>query len=86
MSLLKASNDELRQEIERRKIALTKPDQILFSLTDESMFKLQKRCQFYIDSLAGGERYKDPEEHIFEAAIELCFGKNIWDWINKRLE
>ena len=80
-----ASDDDLRKEIEKRKVASAKPEPILFSLADASFFLLQKLCLSYIDSLAGGEYFKDAEYHIFEAAITLFYGKDVWKWINERI-
>ena len=87
------SDDELRKEIERREIADTKPkprlsgsSPALLILDDEFMFKLQNLCQEYINSLAGREHFKDAEYHIFEAAITLFYGLDVWSWINERLK
>ena len=82
MDLSKVSSDELRQEIERRKIALTKPEPVVFANTD--IFKLQKLCASEIESYASGKYFKDAEQNIYEVALELFYGKDVWDWINKR--
>ena len=84
MDLSEISNDELRKEIERRKIALTKPQMRVWTSVDTN--KLKELCQDYIDSLAGDCRFKDPEHIICEAAIELFFGEDVWGWINERIE
>ncbi len=88
VDLSKVTGDELRKEIERRKIALTKPQRIAWTSAD--MFvasgKLRELCQDYINSLAGDGRFKDAEYHIFEAAITLFYGVDAWNWINERVE
>ncbi len=85
MDISKVTNDELRQEIEKRKIAETKPKPLTI-YTNPDVAKFQKLCSQYIDSLAGEEYFKDHEYYIFEAAIELFYGKDVWDWINERTD
>ena len=81
--LSELSNDELRQEIERRKIALTKP-KIRNDISISDFVKLQDLCEQYIEMMAGGEYFKDSDVHISEAAVELFYGKDVWSWISKR--
>ena len=48
--------------------------------------RLRRLCQEYIDQLAEDDYVDDDLEHyIFEAAMELAFGKGVWKWINARL-
>lgn len=84
MDIEKFTDDEIRAEIERRKISATKP--LSFStLADMDLDRLRKLCESYIDSLAGGEQFKDPESTIFEQVISMFYGASVWDWINDRL-
>jgi len=40
----------------------------------------------YIDALSIHERYKDIEAYVFEAAIEAFYGKDVWGWVNQKID
>jgi len=47
--------------------------------------ELKKICQDYINSIATDEWVDEDYPHyIYEVAIETLFGKNVWDFINRR--
>lgn len=43
-------------------------------------------CQEYIDFISSEDYYDDNDyvEYIFEEAMIACFGKKVWEYINKR--
>jgi len=48
---------------------------------------LKKICQDYIDSIANNEYVDDDFDHyIYETAIETFFGKEVWQFINRRMK
>ena len=48
---------------------------------------LLELCQSYIDDLyKNGYEPKDIEHWIYEAVVEMAFGKDVWSWINKQLK
>ena len=78
MELNDFTDKQLRTELEKRKL----PKPSLLKSIDQS--KLIKLCQSYIDQLDhNGSEDDDSEHYIFEAAIEMLFGKTAWKWINK---
>ncbi len=80
------SDEELRDEVERRKVAQEeerKPKQL--AVIDDST--LRESCQEYIDSVGENEdRDCNLENFVFEAALEAVFGKQVWKWFNESLE
>lgn len=54
------------------------------------LHNLIKSCQEYIDFIDSvGEDYSedgldDFEHRIFETAVTAVYGREVWDWINKR--
>lgn len=59
-----------------------KPDTI--ETKPEKLEELKKLCQKYIDDKIHGElNWYNIESDVFECAIELFFGEEIWDWLNK---
>ena len=48
---------------------------------------LRDICQDYIDFIDNDEEYHEDNKfksYIFEIAVELIFGKDIWEFINNR--
>jgi hypothetical protein len=84
MSLKSYPTDKLKEELERREqVQKTKPAQ----LEELDTRKLRKTCQEYIDWIAGEVDYlKDPEHFIFEEAMMMIFGRDVWAWINENTE
>jgi hypothetical protein len=76
------TSDALRAELERREEAKrspAKPRRV--ALTDFA--PVIKLCVGYIDGTETGHLNKDDmQTYIFEAAMEACFGKDVWVWIN----
>lgn len=86
MNLTEYSDADLRKEIERRdneKKEAEKPIQII----EVDLTKLRKLCSDYIDFVASEDFHDDNdyEYYIYEMAITMFYGKNVWDWINKRI-
>lgn len=46
---------------------------------------LKRLCQEHIDDFNTGNEDDDDEHYIYEAAMEAVFGKNVWKWINSRV-
>ena len=76
---------ELIAEIERRTNA-ERPDALALSHIraqglDEQVYDYANK---YINGLAEKGYVDDAlEQYIFEAVMEMVFGKNVWDFINK---
>ena len=84
MDLSSTSANELREELKRRKVAEEKPKIRKITFPVDS-YKLQEACRKYINMMSNECQFKDEEKvHIFEAAIELFYGEDVWDWIQKR--
>lgn len=78
------SDEDLQAELDRREENRRKKA-IPQQLSSPDFIPLQEICQNYIDELAAGCRPDDDCEHyVFEAAIECCFGKDVWNWINRQ--
>lgn len=56
-------------------------------LLNPDFTKVIQLCNDYIIALNEGEETVDSDfpHYIYEEALEACFGKNIWGWINERL-
>ena len=56
---------------------------------DKLMDRLKKECQDYLDFLDSDDfnenRLDDYEHCIFEAALEMFHGKDIWNIVNSKL-
>jgi hypothetical protein len=55
---------------------------------DEKLVPLVDLCSSYISQLAEKEPYADEKlrQYVFEAAMELVFGKEVWTWVKKRVQ
>ncbi|MCP4990913.1 MAG: hypothetical protein GY928_34180 [Colwellia sp.] len=54
-------------------------------LTEIDIAPLREVCQQYIDDLEEhGYADEDFDYYIYEAAITMFFGKDVWQWINHR--
>jgi hypothetical protein len=78
----------LEAEVERRKKQkfedeIPKPRSEINAQTLQPVADL---CQSYIDQLAQVEPYADDKlrQFVFEAAMEVFFGKEVWVWVKKR--
>lgn len=56
----------------------------------ELVENLRQATESYIDYLNSEESNEDRDEdyqhNIFEAAVELYYGEDIWDWVNKKID
>lgn len=66
---------------------MKKPEMILPK--DEAYLKLKKAVQIYLNKLEKKDPYDEENEDdindIFEKAVELFYGRDVWKWINTRL-
>lgn len=78
------TDEDLQRELERRanlKKKASKPEQLN---PHGSLETLRELCQSYIDTIADeGYVDEDHKDYIFEAAMEVFFGGDVWDWINR---
>jgi hypothetical protein len=78
------TDSELEQELELRKRRLEYISIPLMKLNID-FTDLKNICQEYITTLSkAGYADEDLKHYIFEAAIEACFGEDVWKWINSR--
>lgn len=83
MMLENISTDDLQAELERRKkVHSPKPAQVQI-VNLEPLWKL---CTAYINDLdEKGYVDEDHSHYIFEAAMEVFYGKGVWNWINSKI-
>ena len=78
------STEQLKMELEQRhKIEKesAKPKQV----ESPDWTPLREICQEYIDCLDSKEYCDDDFDHyIYEVALRVLFGKNIFNWINEQ--
>jgi hypothetical protein len=51
--------------------------------------ELEKVCEQYILYLSGeftADRLSDYKNNIFEKALEMFYGDDVWDYVNERIE
>jgi len=77
-NLSKYTIDELEAELERRELLGDMPK----LLANPDFSNLQRVCSEYLESIARDEVDDDHDHWIYEAAMEACFGRNIWGFIN----
>ena len=73
--------EELESEIKKRRIR-PEPKSLLLNTIEVEAFR--KACKEYIDELVADER-NDLSNHrneIFEKAMELCYGQDVWQYTN----
>lgn len=72
---LKRREEQAKEAKKPRATALVAP---------EDLEKLKASCQDYIDQIAeDGYVDDDSKQWIFEAAMELFFGRLVWRWIGE---
>lgn len=53
---------------------------------DNQWFRLAKLCDDYLDEVeSGGTDDSDIEHYIFESALELMYGTDVWEYVNQYL-
>jgi chorismate mutase len=82
------STEQLVQELKRREKKakeLAKPKMLAVPARNPEY--LEKVCQEYIDFIASDEYHEDNDykNYIYENAIEMLFGSEIWEWINSKM-
>lgn len=53
-------------------------------LDPKQLEALRDACKNYAAQIEEGFVRNDTEHWIFQAAMELVYGKSIWEWINER--
>ena len=82
MSLNRYSDDELLEEIERRKEDI--PEKLPKEERDWSTVKTN--AAEHLDNIRRGKGRDDDDEHfIYESVMVALYGKDVWKWINERL-
>lgn len=64
---------------------MKKPEQV----KEPDLTALRKICQDYIDFIDNDEEYhedNDYNQYVFETALEMIFGKDVYEYINNRRE
>jgi len=64
------------------KVEANKPKPLKPFIMDE----LVRLCSQYIDDILSGDLDSDLEHYIFEEAMEVVFGRDVWKWINENQE
>lgn len=83
--LCAATDEELEQELERRKQKQAREERPKIQ-TAINWLPLITCCEEYMNELeVTGYVDEDSEHYIYEAAIEAIYGPNVWNWINKQL-
>ena len=78
------SEAELEEELHSRKEVQRQSDKPCM-IEDPDYKALRYLCQKYIDDLYVHSWVDDDlREYIFEAAMKILFGPDVWDWINKQ--
>ena len=71
--------EELEKEITRRKKPIIR--NLHCSYTSD-MEHLMNACKEYIDEVGKRDDFSDHRNEIFEKAMELCYGQDIWQYTN----
>ena len=87
MDLKSVSDEELRQELERRekeKRQVEKP----VMLENPDLTQLKKTCQSYVDFIDDDEEFHSDNDfmhYIYESAMGALFGEKFWQWYSKKV-
>lgn len=73
---------ELNEEMKRReRVNWPKP------LKEVNWTELIKQCEYYINHLGeNGYESKDGDRHIYEIALSVIYGGDVWTWINEKMD
>lgn len=82
------SDDDLLEELERRKKEREKlkPPK---ALADPNWAKVITLAQEYVDRIEEGDilsTTEDMPDYIFEAVMTAIYGKQFWEWNNKKVK
>lgn len=82
MELTNFTNKQLMDELERRrKLRLNKPNLV----EQPDLQPLINLCEKYLGELeARGYAHEDFKNYIYEAAMEVLYGKYVWTFINSK--
>lgn len=47
--------------------------------------KLESACEEYLDALDNEDSAHKLKNFVFESALELVYGPNVWEWVNSKL-
>jgi hypothetical protein len=74
------TDEELKAELDQRQAP---PDPL--ASEDVNISELAKQASEYIEDVQrDGCPSKDAEHFIFESVMETFYGKDVWNWLNKR--
>ena len=77
------SIEELEAELEKKKKVKEESEKPkVIPMSDDKLPSLQKQCAEYLDEVESGCVSDDTEHYIFESAVELFYGKGVWDWVD----
>jgi|WetSurMetagenome_2_1015567.scaffolds.fasta_scaffold548995_1 hypothetical protein len=73
------STKTLREELARREPAAKKLPE---PLSEHNIKPLKELVINYVKDRSGNNDFEDYEHYIYEAAVELIYGKDIWKYLN----
>lgn len=68
----------------RKSVSYQRPEPV----DQHDMAELKRACAGYLDAVETGnsDRASKCEHYIFETAMELIFGADVWKFVNERLK
>lgn len=83
--LHEASIEQLQQELKKRESHKDKPEPLEQGMIDFSA--IIESTEIYMKEVAEGEcsDHSDAENNIVETVLGAVYGKDVYDWINRRL-
>jgi hypothetical protein len=75
------SNEDLEEELKERKIKEMRP-KIIIDITEENK-ELINTCEQALDDASNPDL---DTEYVYEEAMKMVYGENVFDWINKNIE
>jgi hypothetical protein len=88
MRLRDIPTEDLKAELNRReKSRLISKPEMIDHIDNSNVDKLRSLCRKYIDAIdIKGCVDDDHALYIFEEALEVFFGIQVWEWINSKVE
>lgn len=84
MSLSKYTDEQLEQELAKRRVAKIKPHMVNEPLNTHA---IKEACNEFIEFLYSDDYNEDDiddyRNQIFEAALEMVYGHSVWDYVNE---